>query len=216
MKQVKTHLKSPLVIRWFFSYLLILILSVAAGLGSSIYARKVSFQQANQIQKGLMVQVQLDIDATANSIFNLLHRITFNKNISRINNETAEADRYSIYQAASDFRNYLMENNSIASVFLYDPLEDKILSGAGYLDADYYYSLYYPKLDGGFHLFKEKLMAGSYRNVSYLNTMDGHQLIAFTQKIIPSNSMREMKATIILNPEYLIERMDYLLSLIHI
>ena len=210
MKYLSKRLISPVVIRWFFSYLLILLISIVAGLGTSIYARRISFQQAHQTQKGLMAQVQMDIDSSVNSIYSLLQRITFNKNIARINDETAEDDRYSVYLAAADFKTYLYENNSIASVFLYDPLSKKILSSAGYLDADYYYSLYYPNILQDFESFESQLLAEGHRNDIYLETSDGKQLIAFTQKIVPINSMREMQATIVLNPASLIQRMDYL------
>lgn len=207
MRHVRIRLKSPLVIRWFFSYLLIVILSITAGSISTTYARRVSFQQANQIQKGLMTQVQLDIDGMVNAVYNIMYRLTFNKNIARI---TTESDPYSIYQASSDFQSYLYENSSISAVFLYDPIDKMIISSAGYLDAEYYYSLYYPDIMADFETFQTQLLAEGYRNEIYLETAQGTPFIAFTQKVIPRNSMREMQATIILNPAYLIDRMEYL------
>lgn len=204
--------RSPTLIKWYLSYLLIILLSIAAGVGTSFYARSVSLQQAIQIHEGLMNQVQLDIDSYIQGIMNLNYRITLNSNVSRLLSTGDSRDPYNIYQIARDFQNYKSEAYYAYDVFLYDKDQDAILSSAGYLDGSYFYSLYYSFLEDDYETFQGRFDLSSYRELIYLNTsIEGRagQIIALVQKIIPIGSNKELLACALLEPNYLAGRLNY-------
>lgn len=202
--------RSPTLVRWYLSYILILLLCVASGIGISLYARSVSFRQANQIHQGLMSQVQIDVDSYIRGVFNLFERISLNTNIAKVISGAPAQDPYNTYLLARDFSIYKTDIGYAQNVFLYNGEADKIISSAGYLDAEYYYSLYYPTLDMTFEEFRDNLNKGASRGQLALKTTDNSTMVAFIQTVIPTGSNKKLTACVLLQPSHLAQRLHYI------
>lgn len=154
---MKEKMKTVLL-KWFFSYLLILGIPIILSIGIYTYSLKTTINQSNKMNDVLMSSVKSEIDNHINEIDKMLNRVALDADVQYatiIKNCFTSKDQIRLYHLVDTLQNLNMTDEFIEDIFIYFNNTGTVSSIKGNMSGELYYHLYYENSEYDFVKFEE-------------------------------------------------------------
>jgi AraC-like DNA-binding protein len=138
--------KRSVLIRWFFSYLVILIIPMFLSMVIYLYSYRIINRNSEEIYAASLEQARTELDGLVNAVFQMLDQIISNRNVQKltfVRDKPDPDDHWAIVQLVRDLINYPLISSLADDVFVSLNEINTIVSTIGYISGDLYYKLYY-------------------------------------------------------------------------
>ena len=147
---------NPLLIRWFISYLAILIIPLLFSIAVYFYSLYIINRSSEEIYEASLEQFRIEVDNFINSNFQTLQQLALNSDIqvlTLVKDELQPQDQWNLIQAIMEIRKIQIIFPMVDDIFVVlNPLES-IMNSSAYYPLDLFYRLYYENEDTGLDAF---------------------------------------------------------------
>ena len=182
--------KKNLLLTWFLSYFLILIIPILFSLGIYAYTLNITTREANKSNNALLTQVKLTIDNQVKEAYKMLEQISLNSKVqvaSNVKQRFSSNDQYNLYEIVKDLKSYKMSNEYIADAFVYFNNTNTVIGENGHMSDGLFYQLYFRNQEYDLDKFRDYMKKTHYRTMTKIHKENGKTIISFLQATLYSN-----------------------------
>lgn len=186
MKYVR---QKQVYVRWFFSYLLLLIPPIVIGVMIYSHTLKANQEQAERLNQSLMRIITNEFDYQVDAVLQDLSRLALDNNVQQLSNTRGSftsKDQYQLYALYSELRGTSFSEDYIDEVFIYFKNTGWVVSTQGNMSYELYYELSGENEDYSLEEMREYLSAHHFKDVVSLEN-DDKQYLLFTMNCIQSS-----------------------------
>jgi AraC-like DNA-binding protein len=179
-----------LLIRWFLSYLFILIIPIFLSIGIYAYALHITKSQANKMNDALMGSVRVEVDNHIHEINKLFKRVALDPDVQSatiIKGKFSSKEQLSLYHLANSLKNLNIVDDFIEDIFIYFNNTGTVSSVNGNMSGELFYHLYYENSEYDFVQFQELMKDNYNRGVIPLHKLNGENVMLFAMTTLKSN-----------------------------
>ncbi len=183
---MKEKMKTVLL-KWFFSYLLILGIPIILSIGIYTYSLKTTINQSNKMNDVLMSSVKSEIDNHINEIDKMLNRVALDADVQYatiIKNCFTSKDQIRLYHLVDTLQNLNMTDEFIEDIFIYFNNTGTVSSIKGNMSGELYYHLYYENSEYDFVKFEELMKQDYFKEIVLIHKLNGETILLFTMKTL--------------------------------
>ena len=183
---MKEKMKTVLL-KWFFSYLLILGIPIILSIGIYTYSLKTTINQSNKMNDVLMSSVKSEIDNHINEIDKMLNRVALDADVQYatiIKNCFTSKDQIRLYHLVDTLQNLNMTDEFIEDIFIYFNNTGTVSSIKGNMSGELYYHLYYENSEYDFVKFEELMKQDYFKKIVLIHKLNGETILLFTMKTL--------------------------------
>lgn len=140
------HLKRKQVyIRWFFSYILLLLPPIMIGCILYFHTLQANRQQAQRLNESLMTIVTNEFDNQLDKVIKSLNRLALDSNVQGLSNTKgafSAKEQYNLFELYNNLTGTSFSEGYTEEVFVYFKNTDWVVSTHGNMSFDLFYSLY--------------------------------------------------------------------------
>ncbi len=182
--------EKTLLIKWFFSYLFILIIPIILSIGIYSYSLHITKNQSSKMNNALMDTVKLEIDNHINDINRLFKRIALDTDVQAatiIKERFTAREQISLYHLANTLKNLSTVDNFIEDIFIYFNNTGTVSSVNGNMSGELFYHLYYENLEYDYVRFQELMREKYFQDVLPVHKLNGENALLFTMTTLESD-----------------------------
>lgn len=196
---MKLKIKTVLL-KWFLSYIFILIIPILLSIGIYIYSLRITNEQSNKMNDSLMEMVKMEIDNHINEINKIFDRIALDSDVqsaSNIKGRFMAKDQYLLYHLVNNLQNINLSDDFVEDIFIYFNNTGTVSGINGNMSDELFYHLYYENSDYDFYKFKELMGNKFVRDIIPIHKLNGENLLLFATTTLDS-SIGENSGTIVI------------------
>lgn len=140
------HGKKSIFVRWFISYIILLLVIVAVSSGVYLYSYHTITEQSVQMNESLLGKLQAEIDRRFSETRSLINSLLLDTDIQKtvkINGNFQVSDREVLYRIYNNLMAKCASYESVSSLMVYFAHEDTLVSEQGHMSSDLFHELYY-------------------------------------------------------------------------
>ncbi|MDF2484059.1 MAG: AraC family transcriptional regulator [Herbinix sp.] len=186
---MKTKRKT-LLIKWFLSYLFILVIPIFLSIGIYAYSLQITKGQANKMNDALMSSVKVGVDNHINEINKLFKRIALDLDVQSatiIKGKFTAKEQLTLYHLVNSLKNLNIVDDFIEDIFIYFNNTGTVSSVNGNMSGELFYHLYYENSEYDFTEFQELMKENYNRGVIPVHKLNGENVLLFTMTTLQSN-----------------------------
>ncbi len=179
---MKSKIKT-LLIKWFLSYLFILVIPIILSIGIYMYSLQITKNQSNKMNDALMGSVKVEIDNHINEIKKLFTRIALDKDAQSatiIKDHVTSKDQILLYHLVNTLKNLNMTDDFIEDIFIYFNNTGTVSSIKGNMSGELFYHLFYENKEYDFVKFKELMSEKFVQDIIPVHKLNGENVLLFT------------------------------------
>ncbi|MGB8454262.1 MAG: AraC family transcriptional regulator [Anaerocolumna sp.] len=185
---MKAKIKT-LLIKWFLSYLFILVIPIILSIGIYMYSLQITKSQSNKMNDALMGSVKVEIDNHINEIKKLFTRIALDSDVQSatiIKEKFTSKEQILIYHLVNTLKNLNMADDFIEDIFVYFNNTGTVSSIKGNMSGELFYHLYYENSEYDFVRFQELMKEKYVQGVLPIHKLNGENVLLFTMTTLES------------------------------
>ena len=159
----RTINKRSLLLRWFVSYVVILLIPMFLSMVIYFFSYGVITRSSEKIYAASLERSCAEIDSMVRTVFQTLDYLTINNNVQKLSyvrNSPDPNEHWAIVQLVRELRNYQLILPFIDDLFIVINQTGTIVSTIGYINEELYYSINYKDKEfdyGSFHDLIQKI-----------------------------------------------------------
>lgn len=185
------HGKKSIFVRWFVSYIILLLVIVAVSGGVYLYSYHTIKEQSVQMNQALLEKMQEEIDRRFSETRNLINSLLLDTDIQKtvkINGSFQISDREVLYRIYNNLMAKCASYESVSSLMVYFAQEDTIVSEQGHMSRELFYDLYYNQEWEDADAMKEFLAGQWNGQIQNVCNGKGEMELWFLQNSLPRGS----------------------------
>ena len=170
--------------KWFFSYLLILVIPILLSLGIYSYSMNITRTQTNRVNDALTEQLKLEMDGRITEIFKLFDQFSLDNSVQILTNRKGSFnanDQLEIYKVSQELQSYKISYDFIEDVFFYFNNTGTALSLNGHMSGELLYHLYFENGQYNLLQFQELMARKHMRDIYRIHKTNGQNVLLFLQ-----------------------------------
>lgn len=187
-------------LKLFGSYLLILGLTLIVEMGVSLGILNTSREQAETLNKSLIQLVKNECDNQVKNIYRNLDLLALDDRVQSLSNVKGEFrpdNQYTAYSLHDELQSMRFSSVGYELLYVYFKNTDSVISSAGNMSLEMYYSLYYKNLSISLEELREYLGEKHYHDINVLSGQSGTGQIMYTMTSLKTD-IGETTATIVI------------------
>lgn len=175
--------------KWFFSYVLVLIIPILLSIGIYSYASYTAKVQTNKVNDASMEQLKMEMDGRSTEIYKLFDQISLDRNVQILTNakQTFSAnDQFNLYTLSNDLKSYQLSYDFIEDTFIYFNNTGTALSKNGHMSGEELYQLYYENENYNLQQFQNLMAQNHVHDIYLIHKTNGKNDLLFLQTTLKS------------------------------
>ena len=141
-----TKRRGPVLIRWFISYLAILLIPLALSIAVYFYSLNIINKSSEEIYEASLEQFRIEVDNFFSGALQALQQVSINTDIqllTLVKEDLEPKHRWNIYMAVGEIRKFRNILPLVDDIFVVlNPL-DSVVSSSSHFSMDLFYDLYF-------------------------------------------------------------------------
>ncbi len=183
--------RNTLLIKWFLSYLFILIIPIFLSIGIYTYSLKITKSQSSKMNDALMGSVKVEVDNHINEINKLFKRIALDPDVQAatiVKDKFTAKEQIPLYHLVNSLKNLSVADEFIEDIFIYFNNTGTVSSVNGNMSGELFYHLYYENSEYDFVQFQELMSEKYIQSVLPIHKLNGENVLMFTMTTLETNS----------------------------
>ncbi len=181
--------KPKIYIQMFLSYLVMLVIPIAAAAVIYGYSRQVIRSQTEKMNDNLLEMIQRDLDQRVSDVQKIAARLAMDTRvqmISKVKGKFGTEDQMSLYYLYNDLQSLALSENFISDVFIYFNNTQTVCDINGNMSAELFYDLYYRNAEYPLEWFQEYMGRSHYNDTLKIRRENGDDILLFTMSTLNS------------------------------
>lgn len=182
------HGRKSVFIRWFISYVILLLVIVAVSGGVYLYSYHIIKEQSAQMNRALLEKMQVEIDRRFSETQNVMNSLLLDTDIQKavkMNGGFRVSDREILYRIYNNLMVKCASYESLSSLMVYFVQEDTLVSEQGHMARELFYDLYYEQEWEDPESMKEFLAGQWNGQIETVRNARGEMEVWFLQNSLP-------------------------------
>ena len=138
--------RGPVLLRWFVSYLVILLVSLFLSIAVYFYSLSIINKNSSEIYEASLEQFRIEVDNFINSAYQILQQLAFNPDIqalTMVRDKLQPRDQWNIIQTIREIQKIKFIFPAIDDIFIVLNHQDHVMNSAVYFPVDLFYRLFH-------------------------------------------------------------------------
>jgi AraC-like DNA-binding protein len=162
----------PVILRWFVSYLAILVISLVFSVAVYFYSHNIINKSSGEFYEASLEQFRIEVDNFINGSIQSLQQLALNTDIrvlTLIKDDLQPRHRWNIFQAVKEINKIKLILPLVDDIFVVlNPL-DSVITSSTFMPMDNFYQDYYQNEGVGFEEFREIMNEPRRNEIALMN-----------------------------------------------